>query len=274
MSGGVIVNSFWDIQTSGLAISAGGTGKTTAEMMNLATYTMMGTPGLTTPWDFVGDPHDDTGTNDYWGMQSWMVGGYPNLVDNYCMIRQLPVDFLFLNTQCEDNGNSVKLMWQTASELNSDKYIVYRSYDYKNWEDIGSIPAAGNSNTVRSYEFIDRTADTDVTIYYRLKQLDFDGKFQFYGPAISNCSTTMSHNAKLFPCPTDSDFNIQIETKEADDCHIRVHSFNGTLIHSFMKYIHEGSTVISVEHLQLPSGIYLVSIQTTKNSTTLRLVIN
>lgn len=74
-------NSFWDTETSGLAVSAGGTGKSTAEMKTLSTFTSTATDGLDSPWDFIGTPHDDTGILDYWNMHLTEAGtvndGYP-----------------------------------------------------------------------------------------------------------------------------------------------------------------------------------------------------
>lgn len=58
-----VTNSFWDIQTSGQLFSAGGTGKTTAEMTNVVTFTDETTVGLTTAWDFVTNPNDDVANN-------------------------------------------------------------------------------------------------------------------------------------------------------------------------------------------------------------------
>jgi hypothetical protein len=66
-SGGV-TNSFWDMQTSGQAVSAGGTGKTTAEMQTAKTF-------LDAGWDFVAETAN--GTEDVW----WINEGkdYPRL---------------------------------------------------------------------------------------------------------------------------------------------------------------------------------------------------
>jgi len=72
-----VQNSFWDIETSGQATSEGGTGKTTAEMQNVATYTSLVTVGLDEPWDFVGNPYDDTGNEDYWNIDENFNNGYP-----------------------------------------------------------------------------------------------------------------------------------------------------------------------------------------------------
>jgi len=51
--GGTVNNCFWDMETSNQATSAGGTGKTTAEMQDVATYTSLATVGLDTPWDLL-----------------------------------------------------------------------------------------------------------------------------------------------------------------------------------------------------------------------------
>jgi hypothetical protein len=77
---GTVSNSFWDIQTSGRMYSAGGTGKTTAEMKNIRTYTDVAwSKGLEEPWDFVGNPYDDKGNEDIWVIDPNINNGYPYL---------------------------------------------------------------------------------------------------------------------------------------------------------------------------------------------------
>jgi hypothetical protein len=63
-----VSNSFWDTETSGMTTSNGGTGKTTAEMQDITTFTSITTIGLDAAWDFTGTPNDDVGTNDNWSM--------------------------------------------------------------------------------------------------------------------------------------------------------------------------------------------------------------
>ena len=75
----IIENSFWDTETSGQMVSAGGTGKTTAEMKDIATFTDVSTVGLDTPWDFEANPNDDTADDNYWDLCSELNGGYPIL---------------------------------------------------------------------------------------------------------------------------------------------------------------------------------------------------
>jgi len=76
---GKVEDSFWDIETTGQQHSAGGTGKTTAEMKDVATYTDTETEGLEEPWDFVDDPYDDGGDKDIWDIDEETNDGYPYL---------------------------------------------------------------------------------------------------------------------------------------------------------------------------------------------------
>ena len=70
-------NCFWDTQTSGQSTSNGGTGKTTAEMKSIATFTDLSSLGLDETWDFTGTPFDDTDNYDIWRMAPSLNDGYP-----------------------------------------------------------------------------------------------------------------------------------------------------------------------------------------------------
>ncbi|MEM2878493.1 MAG: GLUG motif-containing protein [Candidatus Hadarchaeales archaeon] len=73
-------NAFWDINTSGQATSAGGTGKTTENMKNVRTYTdTTWSTGLTSAWDFKRNPYGDTGNDDVWAIDTVTNDGYPYL---------------------------------------------------------------------------------------------------------------------------------------------------------------------------------------------------
>jgi hypothetical protein len=79
-NGGKVSNSFWDIETSGLTTSDGGTGKTTKQMKSIRTYTDIAwSEGLNSPWDFVGNPYDDKGNKDIWDINPNVNDGYPYL---------------------------------------------------------------------------------------------------------------------------------------------------------------------------------------------------
>ncbi len=76
--------------------------------------------------------------------------------------------------------NKVQLDWQTASETNNDYFQVERtiSYSQLTWEPLGTIPGAGSSNDLLDYSYQDLNPYPG-TAYYRLKQVDFDGRFAY-----------------------------------------------------------------------------------------------
>jgi hypothetical protein len=78
---GYAENNFWDTQASGQSSSAMATGKTSAEMKDVATFTSLSSTGLSSAWDFVSDPNDDSGSEDYWDMDQLaeVNDGYPIL---------------------------------------------------------------------------------------------------------------------------------------------------------------------------------------------------
>lgn len=88
----------------------------------------------------------------------------------------LPVSMSYFDVL--DRSGSAFLVWETEQEVNNDYFTVERSIDAKNWEPIGRIAGAGTSAVKNSYEFQDRSTPSG-TLYYRIKQTDFDGKFTY-----------------------------------------------------------------------------------------------
>lgn len=76
------------------------------------------------------------------------------------------------------NGHDVELEWITSSEYNNDYFTIQRTPDGKVFEDIAIVDGAGTTQEQQFYSFVDRSPYKG-TSYYRLKQTDFDGKFEY-----------------------------------------------------------------------------------------------
>jgi len=98
------------------------------------------------------------------GWSNWGVGGSAE--------NLLTVDVLSISVQCMDEG--VTLNWSTASELNNDYFLIEKSVDGTVYSEISRIDAAGNSNVVNNYKFIDAQINESIA-YYRLSQVDYNG---------------------------------------------------------------------------------------------------
>lgn len=94
------------------------------------------------------------------------------LVTTHCIPIVLPIELT--SWSAEPMSHAIKLSWSTASERNSDRFIIERSLDTDVWEPIGEVISAGNSSIPVDYIWNDLFPD-DGTNYYRLRQIDLDG---------------------------------------------------------------------------------------------------
>lgn len=116
-----MADNFFDSQVSGQTSTSGiGTAKTTAEMRNVATYTLSGSLGLTNPWDFVGNPNNDISNNDYWNIHTSLNSGYPYLNWEYRLAVEAPANLALVVS-----GTDVIITWDPVT--NAAGYLVYSS---------------------------------------------------------------------------------------------------------------------------------------------------
>lgn len=76
------------------------------------------------------------------------------------------------------NDQTTLLSWQTASEINNEKFAIERSTNNESFDLIGEIKGAGTSSQVQNYAFEDNQFHAGIN-YYRLKQIDFDGQIEY-----------------------------------------------------------------------------------------------
>ena len=88
----------------------------------------------------------------------------------------LPIELIYFRVINEGDAN--KLIWSTASENNNDYFTIEKTVDGKDFQIVSNIDGAGNSSNIINYQYVDRTFEHIIN-YYRLKQTDFDGKYDY-----------------------------------------------------------------------------------------------
>lgn len=122
----------------------------------------------------------------------------------------LPVQLLSFEASVIEN-NKVDLTWATLSETNNSFYSIERSRDALNFEVIGTREGAGTSNDIVNYSFIDLNP-LEGTSYYRLKQTDFNGDFEYSEIVRINLKPDESPvRYKLYPNPISKEGRLTIE---------------------------------------------------------------
>ena len=120
-----------------------------------------------------------------------------------------PLPVKLLNFKVEVKDEVAALQWSTASEIDNEKFIIERSNDGNTFTKIGEVQGNGNSEQIIIYGFIDDSPIYQNT-YYRLKQIDYDGAFEYSPIIIAKPSSSSSSLALplIFPNPCTNEITI------------------------------------------------------------------
>ncbi len=185
-------------------------------------------------------------------------------------IISLPVEYLSFNAY-KIGKQQTSLKWITASEKNSKEFDVERGTDGKDFAVIGSLTAASNSANTRTYSFTDNQA-SEGNNYYRLKQIDLDGKYTYSKIVTVNFSNTINQFS-LIPNPASSKVQLVFNqlTDGTEDALIQITTLNGQVLQNVYHAIQNNAVELNTSDLS--SGMYLVKVITSKNSYVQKLII-
>ena len=107
------------------------------------------------------------------------------------------------------NNKQVELNWQTSSELNNHGFEIERRSDNSFWETLQFVKGSGTTRLVQNYSFIDNKP-LQGNNYYRLKQIDFDDKFEYSDIRSVRIDGLGQGLVEVFPNPNNGKFNLSI----------------------------------------------------------------
>jgi hypothetical protein len=166
------------------------------------------------------------------------------------------------NFSAERKGEVVDLFWTTASELNNDFFEVERwiqkgedTYTEKSFAVIGRVEGSGTTSSKQHYQFSDLRAASAETIYYRLKQVDYDGK-STYSQVVVVFLDSNRTIVKLYPNPGSTWFTLEVSGKDTNALSVEVIDAAGKKIEAYEKV--SGPLVFGSDWA---AGVYLVRIR-------------
>ncbi len=154
-------------------------------------------------------------------------------------------------------GANVLVSWSTQSEQNSAWFDVERSYDGTNFINIGRVQSAGNSSTLRNYQFTDVNA-TKSLIFYRLKIVDVNASYKHSQIRVVTKSENTNQEFLLYPNPANSIVTIVLKEAAEKEMGLQVSNHLGQIVKS--SQISTGLQFIKLNVSHLPKGIYTVII--------------
>lgn len=161
-------------------------------------------------------------------------------------------------------GTNAVLNWTTVSEINSDHFEIERSTDGVNFIQVGTKQAAGISNNVRSYQFIDPIAANADILYYRIRTVDIDGKSGLSKIVTLRINGGLVKSMTIYPNPFSSNLKVELNADKDANITLRISNALGQAIVNRTMQIQKGNNVIvlSSELASAKAGMYLVEVIT------------
>jgi len=179
----------------------------------------------------------------------------------------LPVEWLYIRGEWNQERDVNEITWATASEINSDYYIVERSYENEGFEDIGKVEAEGNTVAPTKYNFDDEDIDRNGKYYYRLRQVDLDGTYDYSDIVVITIDRKGDFKADVYPNPAYRFVNVNIETSETIDVQAVILDATGKLVMDDVinGEMDSGITEIRIPLETLAAGTYIIRIVAGEN---------
>ncbi|TAD85249.1 MAG: PKD domain-containing protein [Bacteroidetes bacterium] len=153
------------------------------------------------------------------------------------------------------------LSWTTASEFNSKTFVVERSGNgAANFEYLGSVAAAGNSNAPRNYSYTHQQPLPGKN-YYRLKIVDKDGSFEYSNIVLID-DRTGSLTTALYPNPSrmGQQAVLSVSGARAGKLDLLITNAAGQVVLNSSHFSNDGSLRIALPYANLSAGLYTLSI--------------
>ncbi len=194
--------------------------------------------------------------------------------DTISQTTNLAVPVKLISFTASKNDDYIALNWTTASEENNDYFIVQRSTDGKQFEDIGEVDGNGTTSAITHYQYLDNTTQitnqpiNQLTFFYRLKQVDFDGKFEYSKTVVVNGEQSKEQSQQLTLSVSPNPFTDQVLLKATgvtnQQATLRIIDAFGKMVLEQQTELKEGETFIDLSQFANTnqSGAYVVQIIT------------
>lgn len=179
----------------------------------------------------------------------------------------LPVSLTMFDAQ-KVGGNSAKLSWKTSSELNNSHFELERRTKKSDFSLVVKVDGNGTTNQVNKYEHVDDNLDPS-TYFYRLKQVDFDGKYTYSNLRSIKVSEKLGNNPNYKIIPNPANDRIQIQTEGVDIKEVTIVASDGKLLYHNQK-LPKNLLQIDIDVSDLTSGVYYLTV----NNNAKKLIIN
>lgn len=174
----------------------------------------------------------------------------------------LPVELT--QFRAEGQKDQVELYWQTASEINNAGFDLQRSSDGRNFTSIAWIEGYGTTSETQSYYHVDTAVRPGKTYYYRLRQMDHDGQYEFSDMIVATTEEKGQNNGAghFFPNPSRNGIvQLDLSVVQEAEWTATVFDITGRQLHTEIRLLEEGKNRLNFDFSTLDAGTYYVKLQ-------------
>ncbi|MFC4232552.1 T9SS type A sorting domain-containing protein [Parasediminibacterium paludis] len=194
------------------------------------------------------------------------ISGTPNIrFDDLIVTTSTVLPVTLKSISASLINNQPQINWETSNETNFDYFVVEKSFDAKNFVEIGSV-ISNKANNGSAYQYAD-ISKTLNTQFYRLKMVDKDGTFRYSSVHTVNAHPSVS--LALYPNPVTNTI-ILSHPKAIANAAITIISIEGKIV--TVQNVQVGATQTSIDATRLIKGNYVISFENNGIISTTQLV--
>jgi Secretion system C-terminal sorting domain len=175
-----------------------------------------------------------------------------------CDLVVLPIELLNFTATTQNNKN-VLLNWTTLTETNNEWFNIEHSTDGINFSLIDVLPGAGNSYSEKNYT-LNHATPVSGHNYYRIKQIDYDGKFSYSN--IESAYIGALSIVNVYPNPAADIIQVVVGSEDEASIEVQVINVIGQRIKSVQQNLLGGYTTVEINVSDIAQGVYAVKVIT------------
>jgi Secretion system C-terminal sorting domain/Bacterial Ig-like domain len=176
------------------------------------------------------------------------------------ILKILPVELNSFTAKIVDQ--KVYLNWETKTEVNNFGFDIERKSENSEWQKIDFVEGNGNSNSPKKYSFTDNNPVGGKKLFYRLKQIDIDGQFEFSNEVNVDISPDDYVLFQNYPNPFNPTTKINYQLFKESDVTIKIYDILGAEVMELLNAKKQaGVFEVEFNGQNLSSGIYIYTFQ-------------
>jgi hypothetical protein len=185
----------------------------------------------------------------------------------------LPIELLFFKAELISE-NHVNLKWASAWEKDNSYYEIERSKDFLQWESLAVVPGKTNSHDMVQYSKSDNRPYYG-TSYYRLKQVDIDGKVKYFNIESITIQTSSFGIVEVYPNPADqySKFTIKYLSDYNENVAISFIDMLGRTVYAKNYIVSESYNKLELDISMLAKGCYILNVKSESGNYITRVIV-